>query len=53
MLSQNLEVLIELLKADAEVKAKNSAGRTAFDCAQGKEKLRHIFDTLKNDVIAP
>jgi ankyrin repeat protein len=38
--NQNPEVITTLLMAGADAKAKNKAGKTAFDNAQANEKLK-------------
>jgi len=38
--NQNPEVIITLLKAGADAKAKNNKGYTAFDYAQDSEKVK-------------
>jgi len=40
MNNHNPEVITTLLKAGADAKAKDSAGKTAFDYAQNNEKLK-------------
>jgi len=42
----NPEVVVTLLKAGADVKAKSYSGKTAFDYAQDNEKLKGT-DALK------
>lgn len=37
--SENPEVIIALLKAGADAKAKDNSGKTAFDYAKNNEKL--------------
>ncbi len=38
--SYNPEMIMALLKAGADAKAKDNAGKTAFDHAQANEKLK-------------
>jgi ankyrin repeat protein len=48
--NQNPEVIMRLLKAGADAKVKNSAGKTAFDCAhrlKGTDVYKKLEDASK------